>query len=194
MNRFVWDLRYASPGTETPDESDFLRPTPGPQVLPGVYTVRLKAGARTLSQPLTVKLDPRSTATPIELTKQFDLSLSCWKAIKKSLELAQEVRAFERALADRRPGASAAAAGRISELEQKAQQLVGSGRGDIAAQLDTAMAVAGSADRTPPATAYLIYEQASKELTARQAAWKRLKEVNLPALNSLLESNKQPPI
>ena len=72
MNRFVWDLRYAPPGAEDP-ENDFGRPVNGPQVLPGTYTVRLTVGGRSYTQPLKVTLDPRSTATPAELQKQFDL-------------------------------------------------------------------------------------------------------------------------
>jgi photosystem II stability/assembly factor-like uncharacterized protein len=60
MHRWIWDLRPTPPP----------RPAGGgggggffgrnaPLVLPGVYTVRLTVGAKTLTQPLVVKMDPR---------------------------------------------------------------------------------------------------------------------------------------
>ncbi len=109
MNRFVWDLRYRD----------------GPLVLPGTYQVKLTVGGKTYTQPLVVKMDPRSTAAPAELTKQFDLSMQCMKAIERA---------------------------RAAGLTQ------------VVAQLTTAMQVAQSADRTPPASAYAIYEEALKSL------------------------------
>jgi hypothetical protein len=101
MNRFAWDLRYKD----------------GPLVLPGSYQVRLTVGGKTYSQPLLVKLDPRSTATPTDLQKQFDLSMRCMKLIEQ-----------------------ARAAGSTQAV----------------ADLTTAMGVAQSADRVPPAAAYAI--------------------------------------
>ena len=84
MNRLPWDLRYESPRvialrTAAPDnphiwdeprfrDSD-SRPIThwgsksaeiGPIVAPGKYTVRLKVGDKTYSQPLTILRDPRS--------------------------------------------------------------------------------------------------------------------------------------
>jgi len=111
-NRFVWDLKYAEV----------------PLALPGTYQVRLKAAGKTLVQPLEVKEDPRSTATPAELTKQFAFIMQCAKAI-------------------------AQAAGNPQAL----------------AQLRTALAVAQSADRTPPAVAYTLYEEALKALNQQRA-------------------------
>ena len=69
MNRFAWDLRYAPPGAEGGAAE-------GPQVLPGTYTARLTVAGRNYTQPLKVTLDPRSTATPEDLSKQLELGLS----------------------------------------------------------------------------------------------------------------------
>ena len=55
MHRWIWDFRPppAAPGA---------RPAPGPVPLvpPGSYTVKLTAGGRTVTQPLTLKKDPRA--------------------------------------------------------------------------------------------------------------------------------------
>ena len=105
-------------------------------MLPGTYQVRLTAGGRTYTQPLTVKLDPRSTATAEELSKQFDLSLNCWRALGQAADAMR-------------------AAGNRAELTQ------------ISNRLRTALIVAQSADRTPPAVAYTLYEGAMRELRSR---------------------------
>jgi hypothetical protein len=72
LNRFVWDLRWRI--TEAASENEFGQSPRGPQVLPGMYQVRLTAGGQRYTQPLKVALDPRSSATPVDLAKQFDLA------------------------------------------------------------------------------------------------------------------------
>jgi hypothetical protein len=46
----------------------------GPWMPPGEYSVSLTTGGKTLSQPLTLKMDPRVTASTADLAKQFELS------------------------------------------------------------------------------------------------------------------------
>ncbi len=79
MHRWVWDLRYATPVAphyeypisavphETPREPQ------GPLALPGTYTVRLTANGKVLTAPLTVKMDPRVTASSADLQALFTL-------------------------------------------------------------------------------------------------------------------------
>jgi hypothetical protein len=42
--------------------------------LPATYVVKLTAGGRTYTQPLTLKMDPRATITPLGLAQQFTLA------------------------------------------------------------------------------------------------------------------------
>ena len=82
MHRFVWDLHYPVP--PVPKESQQYpiaavagnTPTApqGPWVLPGVYTVRLTAAGKSLTQSLTVKMDPRVKTGAADLQTQFHLS------------------------------------------------------------------------------------------------------------------------
>jgi sortilin (neurotensin receptor 3) len=80
MHRFVWDLRYPPPGAVQRDFPISAIPgdTPieplGVLALPGGYIVKLTAGGRTYTQPLTLKMDPRARITPIGLTQQFTLA------------------------------------------------------------------------------------------------------------------------
>jgi len=78
-NRYVWNLRAPRPQGADGDFS--IAAVPGetaivPQGLlvpPGSYEVRLTVDGRTLTQPLTVAMDPRSRATPADLAAQRDL-------------------------------------------------------------------------------------------------------------------------
>src|SRR5438552_14711154 len=45
--------------------------TDRPMALPGVYQVRLRAGGRTATERLGLKLDPRAKVTPVALRAQF---------------------------------------------------------------------------------------------------------------------------
>ena len=44
-----------------------------PWVAPGAYTVRLTAGGKTMTQPITIKMDPRVKITP-EVQQIFTLT------------------------------------------------------------------------------------------------------------------------
>ncbi|MGH8232880.1 MAG: WD40/YVTN/BNR-like repeat-containing protein [Rhodanobacteraceae bacterium] len=89
LHRFVWDLHYARPRSPSYAYSIaavFGKDTPilpeGPFVLPGKYTVVLKADGETLKQPLTVTMDPRVDTSMADLqdalafSQQVDAALS----------------------------------------------------------------------------------------------------------------------
>ncbi len=168
MNRFEWDLRYALPATGETEDDDEDSPPRGPMVMPGQYRVRLTVGGATQTQPLTVKLDPRSQASPLDLSKQFELSMNCLRALEQAHTLAREMAAFRKNLAEQRKDDPANA--EAVKLE--------SALSSISSRLTTSMAVAQSADRMPPATAFSLYEQAARDLASETAAWKKLRETS----------------
>jgi hypothetical protein len=90
-HRFVWDLKLPRPravgyeysiaaiwGDDTPLEPD------GALVPPGRYTVRLTAGGASLTQPLTVRMDPRVHSTPEDLARQFEVARNAAKLMELS--------------------------------------------------------------------------------------------------------------
>ncbi|HLX46004.1 MAG TPA: hypothetical protein VKR43_21315 [Bryobacteraceae bacterium] len=170
-NRYVWDLRYPSPAVEGAGRGG----ASGPQVLPGTYNVRLTANGRTTTQPLKVVLDPRSKATPADLSKQLEFSLSVSKALGQVADAMREARDLRRQTA-----------GKNDSLNADLAKLIGAGgRGggsgepslsSVAAELNTALSVAESADRTPPAQAVQLFERANRELAAQLARWKSLRD------------------
>jgi hypothetical protein len=126
-------------------------------------------------------------ATPADLSKQLELGLSASRAIRQAAETMREVRALRSQLAQRRQAAegvsNAALVSKIAALDAEAAKIVGGGRGGgggaslstASSELGSALSVAESADRTPPATAYQIYDQASRTLAAQVAAWNNLR-------------------
>jgi photosystem II stability/assembly factor-like uncharacterized protein len=168
-NRYVWDLRYPLPATEGGGRGGAR----GPQVVPGTYSVRLTANGHTYTQPLKVAMDPRAKATPAELTKQLEFGMAVSKALGQAAEAIREAREFRRT-------------NKNTALDADLATLIGaSGRGgggggpslsSVAAELNTALSVAESADRTPPAQAVQLFEQANRELTAQLVKWKAIRE------------------
>jgi photosystem II stability/assembly factor-like uncharacterized protein len=71
LNRLVWNVRHDQ---AVPVPGLYVFGTlQGRQALPGDYQVRLTAAGRTLTEPLTVKMDPRVTTPLAELQAQDDL-------------------------------------------------------------------------------------------------------------------------
>ncbi len=91
INRISWDLRYdktaevrlwtpvvdhehANVGPKGWRRFPLGRDRSGPLVEPGRYTVKLKVGAKELSQELTVLKDPNTTGTAADVTAQTKCS------------------------------------------------------------------------------------------------------------------------
>jgi hypothetical protein len=89
MHRFVWDLHYPPPATDTFSfpiaavPGDTPRRPSGPWVLPGRYTVTLVAGGVRTSQPLVIRMDPRVETPRHGLEEQFKLSMQVIDAIAR---------------------------------------------------------------------------------------------------------------
>ncbi|MFN2450075.1 MAG: WD40/YVTN/BNR-like repeat-containing protein [Candidatus Baltobacteraceae bacterium] len=82
MNRFTWDLHEAAPGgpraVQDAREAYIFVPMSieGPQVLPGSYTIEVRTGtdpgAPVLRAPVSVLMDPRSSASSTQLHALYD--------------------------------------------------------------------------------------------------------------------------
>jgi hypothetical protein len=180
MSRFVWDLHYGRTGGYGAAEAG---PTDrGPQVPPGTYQVRLTVAGKSLTQPLKVALDPRSTATPADLAKQFDLAMKASAELKRTLEAIQQVTALRTQLTNAKGKASGNSTllALISSTEADLSKIdLNATRAQFAAVLN----VADSADRTPPGQAYALFEQASRDLATQLAAWNALKAGKVAEFN-----------
>ena len=137
LQRFVWDLTYAPPAAFSHGFpiSAIYKDTPlyplGPTVLPGDYTVKLTVNGKTLSQTMTVKMDPRVKTADTSLAKQFQLSLDAYNGMEQTFKTVLEMRKLRDQIktsidkVGRGPLAEA-----LSALEKKAAAIAGEGRGD----------------------------------------------------------------
>ncbi len=73
--RAVWDLNWEGAARIPGAKLDAGNPKQGPRALPGSYTVRLTADGQSMTQPLTIRQDPRVTAPPEVLQQQLTFAL-----------------------------------------------------------------------------------------------------------------------
>ncbi|MEO7086202.1 MAG: glycosyl hydrolase [Gemmatimonadaceae bacterium] len=100
VNRFVWDLHY--PDTrQVKDVVNDEGSTRGPFLAPGVYSVRLTAGGRALTQPFVVRGDPRVMTMQAEYEAQLALALQVQAKTNQLSDAVQRILDLEHALDER---------------------------------------------------------------------------------------------
>jgi len=194
MHRFVWDLRWTDGGSAEED-SDYGAPH-GPRAVPGEYEVRLTVNGKTWTQPLTITMDPRSSAAPQELEQQLSLGMTIYSEARESRRLLAEVNSVEKQLSelqaklDTRPDLKTSAADARDSIKKI---LAGNEerRGSMGLEaantgLTSALRVVESGDRTVPAQALEVYRESSASLKAAAEDWNSFKTAQLPQFNQQL--------
>ncbi len=184
-NRLVWDLRYAPPPVDRVDYSiaaiaghGTVADPEGPLVLPGTYQVRLTVGAKTVTQPLDVTLDPRVHPADTALAAQLKLAL----AIASSQTQQHALRGAAGDLARRLHGTDtrrldAARAAAVTAAAQAADSVArAAGDGSLAALLT----VVESADREPTQQARDAYATLSARLADLRRRWDEIRKLSPP--------------
>jgi hypothetical protein len=212
FHRFVWDLRFPPPDAPSRDYpisaifGDTVREPLGPWVLPGRYTVKLTAGGSTVTQPLTVEMDPRVKTPAADLALQFEAATKICSAMHEDVRALRQVQALRRQLQSLRERADKTAArDALDALDRKAAALEGSGRpgrgarsapeqnltrsnGDLAALLE----VVEGADARPTPAALSAVEETGKALASLIARWTEVQTRDLPAFNRELQKAHLP--
>jgi len=195
MNRFAWDLRYAPPGADGGAAKRIRpggrRPAGSPRHIHGTADrgrAQLHATVAGSARP-QVGGDARG---PFQTTGAGPVGVASNPA--GGGDDARSARAAEPARPAAASGGSlieCGAGSKIAALDAEAAKISLSA---TSRELGSALSVAESADRTPPATAYQAYDQASRTLAAQVAAWKTLLETGLGDLNRELVQNRLPAI
>jgi photosystem II stability/assembly factor-like uncharacterized protein len=125
MHRFTWDMHYdpvrGTPGGRGDGSVGAVphRTYPGvnsPWVAPGVYTVRLTANGRSVTQPIAIRMDPRVKVTP-EVRQIFTLTARIENSAQNALSAQKEARALiERLKARPQSAGTIALIGKLEEI------------------------------------------------------------------------------
>ena len=223
MHRFHWDLRYqplaeaggrgglsiqAVPFNSTP------APT-APLVPPGTYTVKLTAGGRSYTQPLTVKQDPRVRTPAVSLNQLYTMMRGSYADAADASAALDSARALREEVTRRRAGSSDAVNAALATFEKSLDAVIGAapatsggrggGRGagasspadSLGGVVSTLSALArelGAADTQPTA------EQVKAVTAARASArrlltrWGSVSTTELSTLNATLTKAGLEPI
>jgi photosystem II stability/assembly factor-like uncharacterized protein len=166
MHRFVWDLRYGTPGDGIAEEGGprWLRPL----AMPGTYKVKLTVNGRDFVQPLEVVMDPRSRATIADLTQQFQWAQRAFEDMLRARQAASEVDSLKKQISD--------AKAQLNQQQKSSLDAVSEGLHSSVTDLTAALNALESADRTPPSQVIALYLESSRTLKTKLADWNKLRD------------------
>lgn len=216
-HRWVWDLRYA-PAAALDHQypiAAIYKDTPrvplGTLVTPGRYTVILRAGGKTVSQPLTVVMDPRIKTPLVDLNEQKLVSQRLSGMMQADAEALSQVRALSRAINSQATASipdtlkAQLLSGRqeLDTLAGGARRGAGGGtRGganvpDLTAlnrELSRLFEIVQGTDRGPTSQGVSAATELRKALDAQLLKWKRFQTTGLAKLNTALRDASLPEI
>jgi len=210
MHRWVWDLRYAPPKSEhygypiSAVPHNTPRDPEGPLVLPEQYTVRLTAGDRSYTAPLTVKMDPRVKTPLAALQHSFQMQMRLYTQWNDAYTAIAQARALSADLEKLSKQSSASLAERVTTLEKKVTTILkGSKESPKSAspemtleqmrdQVGSVYGQLGGSDTTPTATLVKAYGQVEQKVEGAMKRWNAVKSSDLPALNRELHGKQLP--
>jgi hypothetical protein len=217
MNRYVWDLRYASPDAiqhmypiSALYESTHAEPQ-GPFVVPGKYEVRLTVEGKTYKQPLTVEMDPRVKVTQAALQQQLDFAQKVDSLVSLSYNFHEDAAKFQAQVAGRQAaleknGQTGAALQATKDFAAKSLKIQGEmqrGFGGFGkpkptftmmnSELAYLSEAANQADAAPTDAMHSAYQDYCQDLTKLAQQWSDLMKQDLLAVNAqLTEQHLQP--
>lgn len=202
LHRFLWDMHDAPiPGLDSDYPISAIvhdtAPLPtGPWANPGAFTVSLTVNGKTVTQPLTLKIDPRVKATPAELTDQFELSKQLYEArpalepIERSMEALSDGLAQAKERAGDQPVKQ-----QIDEFAQKLLAFAPSNARpgssislDVLTRLKSLFGTLQGTDAAPTPRVKAAVPEVLREATAVQERWKKFLAEDLAAMNQQLEA------
>jgi len=211
MHRWVWDLHYTTPTAANYSypisavPHDTPRTPQGPLALPGTYTVRLRAGGKELTAPLSVKIDPRVHATLVELRSMFAAQVKLADMVSRSATASLEAHSAREQLEALRKSAPPAVKEAIEAVDKELAG-VASGRAkqgggeaepgldDVARESAGLHEQVGMADAAPTVAQLKACEHTGEELEEALKRWERSRDESIPALNRQLEGAHLPAV
>ena len=212
LNRFVWDTRYPD-AVRFPGMILWAGSTSGPKVAPGTYQVKLTVEGKTLTQNFEIKPDARLTTTPADYAKQLELSLKIRDKLTETHNAIIQIRDVRRQVEDllkRVAGqpnfkvvndAGTALNKNLTTIEEALYQTKNQRNQDplnYPIRLNNKLAALGgvvaSAEATPTAQSYAVYDELVVQIDAELAKLAQFMRTDVPAFNQLVRDQNIPAV
>jgi len=208
MHRWVWDLHYTAPRSVqrgfpiSAVPGDTPREPAGPMAAPGIYQVRLSVGKHQWHVPLTVMADPRVTMSAAEYAVQFATTRRLAETFAESTAALLESRSLRAQLKELSPKVSGSLSDQMHSLDAQIAELLESDQGEPRRRglerLNGDVAVLygqiDGVDAAPTAVQIEESERVNADWQSLEPKWRRLQEVDVPALNRALAKARLPRI
>jgi hypothetical protein len=199
MHRFVWDLRWSAAGLNEESDDDSIEVAGGPRVAPGSYQVRLMVDGTTFTEPLQVKMDPRSKATAAELAEQQQLGLEIFGETRRVRQAQDQMKAAKEALdkVKQKVKEQLQLTVQIEKILADITDIDSGGKSNTmglrtaGSGLQAALRVVESGDRAVPQQAMEVYRTSDEAAKSRIAEWQKLQSGELAELNRELKKAGQ---
>jgi photosystem II stability/assembly factor-like uncharacterized protein len=219
MHRIVWNLRYDNPPSLTysyygnlinyieytlPDHA-IAGHTPryqpeGALVVPGRYEVVLTVDGKSMSQALTVEIDPRVRVSTSDLAAQTALALQIAEAMTASYKMFNDATALHSEVSARQKSLSGNAQAKdtldaLGTLEKQIADVAEGadekpGAGPVNRDLTRYFIMIETADVRPPDSAAAAVKASCQALQKDSEQWRKLTAEAVPALNKQLDMSK----
>jgi hypothetical protein len=202
LNRFVWDLRYPGASTFSCLSLWSASAEQGPLAVPGQYRIRVTAAGQSLTQPLTVRMDPRlKGVTLADLREQFALATQLRDRLSAANDAVLRIRRLKSAIAQRiahadAPDVTATASDvtrKLSVVEENLYQVRNrSGQDPLNFPIKLNNRIGAlersvmTGDARPTAASYTVYRELSSQLDAELKRLEQVIGTDVEALNRVL--------
>lgn len=211
MNRFVWNLRRASP-RDVPGAVAWPRHPPGPRTIPGTYAAEMTVGGRSRTVSFEILPDPRRDTTPEDYAEQLAMLMEIHAALDAAHGAVNDIRAMrdqidatlDRAgsagVADALAPAAEALRGRIAEIEAAIIQTRSESPQDplnYPIRLNDkigALAYVVDGDHAPTEQSRAVFAHLKEQLDEQLAALETVMTDDVPAFNALVHRTRVPAV
>src|SRR5260370_3143603 len=208
VHRWIWDLNSAPPlATEheypiSATPHDTPRFPLGPAVVPGQYSVRLTVDGKSMTSPLTVKMDPRVRVSSEGLEQQFQLATELSAMLSASSEAVLQAKSLRAQLKTLSAQATGSLKEAISQLDAKLQQLADGpdkppagaspppALGSINDDTATLYGLVNGADAAPTPPMVTATRKTSYSFAPLMKTWDAVNATDIAALNRQLSEAK----
>ncbi len=215
LNRVVWDLRYNGPKLRRPpseEETRFTGGPRGPQVLPGIYTVRLIVGDKTQEKRVEVRMDPTLQVSMLQLQAQLehtlrlrDMQTATNEGLKSLDSLKDQLQQIEKTIKDRLPDAPQALLTAITEHVKQIDSLQKSltspqeglgfrGRSQLIEKLNSLFSSIDGVNAAPTPAQKEFYAEVQTEFRAKMEEVNKFLNQAVPKLNEALRKQGAPTV